>query len=96
MYSFIKDTKNIIFFAILLLFQLGYTAGWAGVYSFLIAKSDANTLPYYFIFSALGSFFINIISAFFSDIFKKQTIIKFSQIIFIIFLIIEILVIENH
>ncbi|MBD5398095.1 hypothetical protein HDR60_01135 [bacterium] len=96
MYSFIKDTKNIIFFAILLLLQLGYTAGWAGVYSFLIAKSDANTLPYYFIFSALGSFFINIISAFFSDIFKKQTIIKFSQIIFIIFLIIEILVIENH
>lgn len=96
MYSFIKDKKNIIFFAILLLLQTGYTAGWAGVYSFLIAKSDANTLPYYFIFSALGSFFINIISAFFSDIFKKQTIIKFSQIIFILFLIIEIVIIENY
>ena len=82
MKEFLKEKKYVLFFGILLLFQVGYIAGWAGVYSFLISKTDANNLPYYFIFSALGSFFINIISAFFSDIFKKQNIIRVSQVVF--------------
>lgn len=96
MKEFIKDKKNLLFFVILLLLQIGQIAGGAGVYSFLISKTDSNSLPYYFIFSALGAFFINIISAFFSDIFKKQNIIKVSQIIFIAFLCLEIFVIKNE
>jgi ATP/ADP translocase len=96
MKEFLKEKKYVLFFGILLLFQVGYIAGWAGVYSFLISKTDANNLPYYFIFSALGSFFINIISAFFSDIFKKQNIIRVSQVVFSLILCFEIFVIKNE
>lgn len=58
---------SVLFWIVLFLINFGHGAGWSGVYSILIKKTGTQSLSCFFLFSALGSFVLNLILMFFAD-----------------------------
>lgn len=78
--------KVIVFWLILFFINIGYASGWAGVYSILIKKIGAESLPHFFLYSALAGFTLNIIMLFYSDFFKSTKLLSYSFLSTIFFL----------
>lgn len=75
-----------LFWLLLFLINFGYGAGWAGVYSILIKKIGSGGLSYFFLFSALGGFVLNLCLMFFADLLSNERLIQTSFAGFILVL----------
>lgn len=77
---------TILFWTVLFLINFGHGAGWSGVYSILVKKTGTESLSYFFLFSALGSFFLNLLLMFFADLFSAEKLVQLSFSVFILIL----------
>lgn len=75
-----------LFWLLLFLINFGYGAGWAGVYSILIKKIGSAGLSYFFLFSAIGGFILNLCLMFFADLLSNERLIQTSFAGFILVL----------
>ena len=89
-------TLTVLFWVILFLINFGHGAGWSGVYSILIKKIGSESLSYFFLFSALGSFVLNLLLMFFADIFHSEKLVQLSFAGFILVLIADLWVLEEQ
>ncbi len=72
-----------LFWLILFLINFGHGAGWSGVYSILIKKINTESLSWFFLFSALGSFVLNLLLMGFADLLDSEKLVQISFIGFI-------------
>ncbi len=86
----------VLFWIVLFLINFGHGAGWSGVYSILIKKTGAEDLSYFFLFSALGSFVLNLFLMFFADLFASEKLVLLSFIGFIFILAIDLFLLETQ
>lgn len=87
---------TVLFWIILFLINFGHGAGWSGVYSILVKKTGAESLSYFFLFSALGSFFLNLLLMFFADLFSAEKLVQLSFTAFILILGTDLFLIETQ
>lgn len=69
---------SVLFWIVLFLINFGHGAGWSGVYSILIKKTSTQSLSCFFLFSALGSFVLNLILMFFADRVASEKLVQLS------------------
>ncbi|MBR1778202.1 MAG: hypothetical protein IJ752_06435 [Alphaproteobacteria bacterium] len=89
-------TLTVLFWIILFLINFGHGAGWSGVYSILIKKIGSDSLSYFFLFSALGSFVLNLLLMFFADVFSSEKLVQISFAGFILILVADLSVLESQ
>lgn len=94
----IKKNRTIsaFFWIVLFLINFGHGAGWAGVYSLLIKKIGSETLSYFFLYSAIGGFILNLFLMFFSDLLSSERLVQTSFFSFICVLGIDLLVLSSE
>lgn len=83
---------TLLFWAVLFLINFGHGAGWSGVYSILIKKIGSDTLSYFFLFSALGGFVLNLGLMFFADLLSSERLVQTSFASFILVLVADLFV----
>ncbi len=74
------------FWFVLFLINFGHGAGWSGVYSILIKEIGSASLSYFFLFSALGGFALNVALMFFADLLSNERLVQTSFVSFILIL----------
>lgn len=87
---------TVLFWTVLFLINFGHGAGWSGVYSILVKKTGTESLSYFFLFSALGSFFLNLLLMFFADLFSAEKLVQLSFTAFILILGADLFLVESQ
>lgn len=73
----------VLFWGVLFLINFGHGAGWSGVYSILIKETGTRSLSLFFLFSALGSFVLNLALMCFADLLSGEKLMQLSFASFI-------------
>lgn len=74
---------TILFWGVLFLINFGHGAGWSGVYSILVKETGTQSLSLFFLFSALGSFVLNLLLTCFADLLSSEKLMQISFASFI-------------
>ncbi len=87
-------TLTVLFWIILFLINFGHSTGWPGVYSILIKKISTQSLSCFFLYSAIGSFVLNLFLMCFSDLLCSEKLIQISFAGFIAILLTNLAVLD--
>lgn len=87
-------TLTVLFWIILFLINFGHGAGWSGVYSILIKKISTQSLSWFFLFSAIGSFVLNLFLMCFADLLSSEKLVQISFAGFIVILAADLAVLD--
>ena len=85
---------TVLFWVILFLINFGHGAGWSGVYSILIKKISTQSLSWFFLFSAIGSFVLNLFLMCFADLLSSEKLVQISFAGFIVILAADLAVLD--
>lgn len=87
---------TVLFWIILFLINFGHGAGWSGVYSILIKKISTQSLSWFFLFSAIGSFVLNLFLMCFADLLSSERLVQISFGVFIAILFADLAVLDSQ